>query len=193
VSSEQPKRSPEQEALIVAKIKAETSGKVVQHPATQRDVSPIGTKASQPGTERAARAKRKPKAIQGDNVTLNRGKPAAETQASPNLLAWMNERHAVIFDYGGRCVVADIAAQGDTVRTFFTDDFRKRYQNRTVGMGKKSVPLGDWFLTHPRREQYYELVLRPDTLAREVLVHGRRCLNLWRGFAANPRRATGAA
>jgi hypothetical protein len=187
MSSEQPKRTPEELAALVAQIKAETSGKIVQHPATQRDVNQNGSVPNQSGSQRAARAKPRPEPDK--RFAPRRGKipiAAAEPQASPSLLAWMNERHAVIFDYGGRCVVADIAGQGDTVRTFFTDDFRKRYQNRMVGMGKKSVPLGDWFLTHPHREQYYELVLRPDTLAREVRVHGRRCLNLWRGFAVKP-------
>jgi hypothetical protein len=98
----------------------------------------------------------------------------------------MNERHAVIFDYGGRCVVAEIL--GDQVRTFHTEDFKKRYQNRTVAVGKRSIPLGDWWLGHEKREEYYELVLRPDTLNRVVWKDGRRCLNLWRGFSVTPRK-----
>jgi hypothetical protein len=180
VIGEQPKRTPEQEAALIARIKAETSGKVVQHPAAVTSHGRLSKPRAAPKQTRA-----KPKRTKQPGAAAQR--PAAEPQASPSLLAWMNERHAVVFDYGGRCVVADIAGQGDTVRTFHTDDFKKRYQNRMVGMGKQSVPLGDWWLTHPRREEYFELVLRPDTLAREVQVHGRRCLNLWRGFAVKPK------
>jgi hypothetical protein len=108
-------------------------------------------------------------------------------KAVPYSLGWMNKRHAVIFDYGGKCVVAD--TYGEEVHVVAFEDFKKRYQNRIAREGRRVLTVGDWWLAHDGREEYQGLVLRPDTLEREIVDGGLRYLNLWRGFAVRPRQA----
>ncbi len=66
------------------------------------------------------------------------------------------------------------------------EDFRNCYMNQLVTIvksdGKRThIPLGRWWLEHPRRRQYEALVFRPG----EPEELGNY-LNMWRGFALDP-------
>lgn len=110
---------------------------------------------------------------------------SAMEQAEAKELRELNDRHAVISSLGGKCRV--IAKEFDhafgrtkIVKQGF-EDFRNRYMNRQMEYMKdkdgnpKFMPLGKWWLEHPRRTQY-------DTM---VFVPGREtpgAYNLWQGF-----------
>lgn len=121
-------------------------------------------------------------------------KRARQFVESPDLLE-LNDRHSVISDMGGRCVV--ITEVQDRGRRLISkqsfQNFRDRYVKRKVKVGEKTVGkdphatvvpvyenLGDWWLKHPRGNQYDRVVFAPG-----CEVPG--CYNLWQGFAVEPR------
>lgn len=100
-------------------------------------------------------------------------------------LVEMNERHAVIRTWGGKCSVVEelydpVVQRSELVRTSFAD-IRNAYCNRRVKVGEskdgvaKYVKLGSWWIDHPQRRQYDTLIFAPE---REV----PGAYNLWRGF-----------
>ncbi len=100
-------------------------------------------------------------------------------------LVMMNERHAVIRTWGGKCVVVEeifdpVMERTQLVRTSFAD-IRNAYCNKfvKVGEGKDGIPkfeaLGSWWLKNPLRREYSTLVFAPE---RDV----PDAYNLWRGF-----------
>jgi hypothetical protein len=62
-------------------------------------------------------------------------------------------------------------------------DFRNLHMNQKVTVKSKDVPLGKWWLEHPKRRQYDGLTFRPGDDRR--VINGR--LNLWRGWAFEPK------
>lgn len=107
-------------------------------------------------------------------------------------LRYLNERFAVIGNIGGKCRVVEEVYDESLKRTRLIkstfEDFRNRYmnQNEAVQQGNKvrMVPVGKWWLEHPRRRQYDRLVFVPG---QEV----EGAYNLWRGYGCNalPGRA----
>ena len=74
------------------------------------------------------------------------------------------------------------------VEPFLSSDFRLLYQNRVVdvqiaGGRSKKVPLAEYWLKHPRRRGYEQVVFAPGQ-------DYPRCYNLWRGFAVEPKKGT---
>jgi Family of unknown function (DUF5906) len=67
------------------------------------------------------------------------------------------------------------------------EDFKKRYMNRyamrETDEGTKRVPAGKFWLENPKRITYEGVVFEPGE---PVLMSGNR-LNLWRGFAVEPK------
>jgi hypothetical protein len=109
--------------------------------------------------------------------------------AQDKRLLELNEKHAVIENYGGCCrVMEDPGNEGDgdehgalTLQTF--DDFKNRYSNRKVMIGydKKGnpmeKPLGAWWLENASRRQYHSITFSPGNSDKPGMY------NLWRGFA----------
>ena len=109
---------------------------------------------------------------------------ARQYAIDPQLLE-MNERHAVIRNFGGKCVIIEEVmdhAVGRTrvTKTSFTD-IRNAYMHLQVEIGendkgeKQYSPLGAWWLKHPQRRQYDTLCFAP---CKEI----PGAYNLWRGF-----------
>jgi hypothetical protein len=108
----------------------------------------------------------------------------------------MNDKHAVISNLGGKCVVMEWAPSAITpgakelsYQSFAS--FRERYANRYIdlpdGRGRiESVSQAPLWLSHPQRRQYEGLDLVPN--GPEVLPGGY--LNLWRGWGVVPRRGS---
>ena len=104
----------------------------------------------------------------------------------------LNQKHSVIGNYGSKCVVLswerwniDPKVFVPTFQTF--EDFAKRYMNRYVlretDEGTKRVAAGKYWLGDPKRTTYEGVVFEPGE---PVLMSGNR-LNLWRGFAVEPK------
>ena len=99
----------------------------------------------------------------------------------------LNELHAVIADFGGKCRI--ISESMD--RTFDPprpriskqsfEDFRNRYMHQKVQVGKNDKgepiykPVGAWWLGHPLRRQYTSIVFAPNQEVEDAL-------NTWQGF-----------
>jgi len=65
-----------------------------------------------------------------------------------------------------------------------TGDFRTLLSNRAKQIDTaKSIPLANWWLSHPQRRQYSGVVFEPGE---PETVRGNR--NLWTGFTVNPRK-----
>lgn len=111
---------------------------------------------------------------------------AKETVIDPDL-AFMNERHAIIGNLGGKCRVVEevedkiLGRSKLTVSSFA--DIQNRYSNKWVmleGEKKTAVPLGKYWLTHKERRQYDYLRFAP-------LEDIPNVYNLWRGFSVEPK------
>lgn len=119
----------------------------------------------------------------------------AKEEAIDPALREMNDRHAVIGSQGGKCFIIEeqddpVLNRSRLVKQGF-DHFRNRYMNRTIDLGEKKdrkgnvvgrveMPLGEWWLRHPKRRQYETIVFSPG---RDV----PGSYNLWRGFGCEPR------
>ena len=100
----------------------------------------------------------------------------------------LNERHAVIADYGGKCKIVTLTNNPQTGRQDMTiqdfSDFEKRYMHHrmeyTNADGEHvSMPLGKYWLHWENRRQYERLVYSPNIALPNTL-------NLWRGYAIDP-------
>lgn len=115
----------------------------------------------------------------------------AKEEAVDPWLRKLNERHAVISNWNGKCRV--IEEQFDEVLKRYKmtrqsfEDFRNRYMHLNVSLGQNNKgveilkPVGVWWLQHEKRRQYDKLVFAPG---KEV----PGAYNLWRGFACDARQ-----
>jgi hypothetical protein len=96
----------------------------------------------------------------------------------------LNVRHAVIRNLGGKCRIIEEVYDPILKRPKLTkqsfQDFQNGYMHtKVVVMGGKGkpieVPLGRWWLNHPMRRQYANMVFAPEKESED-------CYNLWRGF-----------
>ena len=109
---------------------------------------------------------------------------ARENAVDPEL-AKLNDRYAVVTMGGKQRVIYE---QKDptldryrlVMMTF--EDFSKKYMNISIECGEdakgnpRSMPKGKWWLCHPKRRQFEEVIFSP-----EKDIEG--CYNMWRGFA----------
>jgi hypothetical protein len=95
----------------------------------------------------------------------------------------MNGKHAVLFGQHGKVVVLTEETEDDQVQIRFSDPgTMSLLYPQPVRVGKKSMPLGDWWIRHAHRRFYRGIELAPNG-------HGNPgYYNLWRGFAVEPKR-----
>lgn len=110
----------------------------------------------------------------------------AKEKAIDPALAELNDKHAVIEDIGGKCLIVTevynepLDRHGLSRQTF--DSFKNRYSNRMVQIGEdkegnpKYMKLGHWWLGHRQRRQFETIVFAPE---KDI----KNAYNLWRGFA----------
>lgn len=114
---------------------------------------------------------------------------AKEYSQDPNLTE-MNDRHAVIGNMGGKCLVIEEVMDDQLNRAKLTfasfEAVRNRYSNRKIKVGEtkegqdQMVPLGKYWLDHPMRRQYDTIKFMPNSDKDGVY-------NLWQGFNVEPR------
>ena len=118
--------------------------------------------------------------------------PTALVNWDPAVRA-MNEQHAVIESVGGKTVIASWEPNPINLNRMMVvyqnkDSFLLRYSNKTVPVipsgrsGTRSVPLGQWWLSHPDRRQFRGVTFRPGGPG--VV---SECLNLWQGWGVVPQ------
>jgi hypothetical protein len=117
-----------------------------------------------------------PKNPDGDREVEGTGLAPSEA------ITFMNNRHFVVMA-GGQAVVATERADGGLDMSS-PSSIRQYYANRRVVFqsenGPKSVQLGTWWLSEPRRRTYQYIVLDPERSA------DSNVFNLWRGFGIKP-------
>ena len=95
----------------------------------------------------------------------------------------LNEDFAVIGNLGGKCRVVEDLYDSAMRRTRLTKqtfyDFRNRFGNQFITVGKKAVAVGQWWLSNPKRRQFNYLVFSPG-------LSDPNAYNLWQGFACVP-------
>lgn len=129
-----------------------------------------------------------------DRYALRQIERAKEDAIDP-MLRELNDRHAVIENFGGKCVVVEEVQDELLGRSYLTkqgfDHFRNRYMNQTINLGDKKdkkgnvvgqieMPAGEWWLRNPQRRQYNKIVFAPG---RDVA----GAYNLWRGFGCDAK------
>lgn len=124
----------------------------------------------------------------------NRQIDRAEEEAVDPALRELNDRHAVIENIGGKCLVAEeitdpiLGLPALTLQDFSA--FNNRYNHRSIQIGQDAkgnaitMPLGKWWLGNESRRQYRQIVFSPE---REVA----DAYNLWTGFAVEAKPGTG--
>lgn len=116
----------------------------------------------------------------------------AKEDAIHPMLREMNEKHAVISDIGGKCriiseVFDDVLGRNSLSKQSFAD-FGHRYCNVQVEVGQTAKgqplykPLGQWWINHPERRQYENIIFSPG---KDVT----GSYNLWRGFSFTPQES----
>lgn len=107
-------------------------------------------------------------------------------------LAYLNSRHAVISDIGGKCRIISetVDEEREDRRVIISlqsfDDFRNRYRHIRVVVGftedNKPVakPVGAWWADHHQRQQFEGMVFAPGRIT-------HTSYNLWRGFSVEAR------
>jgi hypothetical protein len=104
----------------------------------------------------------------------------AKEEVEEPWLRKLNETFAVIGNLGGKCRVIEEVMDTGMERSVFTkqsfNDFRNRFANVFVTVGKRTLPVGQWWLTHPRRRQFDYLMFNPGCT-------NPNTYNLWQGFA----------
>ena len=113
--------------------------------------------------------------------------------ALPEAIKEMNDKHAVISNLGGKCVVMEwtkslIMPDAKELAYQSFTSFRERYANQHVDFGGPygRMSKATYWLAHPQRRQYEGLDLMPNGPA--VLPGGY--LNLWRGWGVEPRKGS---
>ena len=152
--------------------------------AKPRDLSDVGAKAkarTQGEQQKASSAGGFEEA--GSASSAGEGDPPEDEDD----LSRLNREFCVVLDSGKARVLHFETVRQDKhsreVACFLSfDDFRNWHMNFTVEVGKKDVPLGQWWLKNPDRRQYRGLTFEPAA-PREI--NGR--LNLWRGWGVEAK------
>ena len=100
------------------------------------------------------------------------------------LIDELNNKYCVVLE-GSKVRVLTFSQQhGREMVNYLTfSDFRNLYMNRPINVGEeKTVPLGGYWLKHPKRRQYDGVVFEP---CKPQVVDGN--LNLWRGWGIEPK------
>ncbi len=109
-------------------------------------------------------------------------KPGNNSTAGHMAVAELNRSHFISRESGKTIVFREVCNAADNsirLQRLATRDVIDFFRNRMVKVGKKSVDLGNYWLGHPDRRQYSDVIFSPN-----VDVPGT--YNLWRGFAIRP-------
>jgi hypothetical protein len=104
----------------------------------------------------------------------------ARDRAADPAVAELNEKYAFVIAGDRAAVLEEIETDLRRFRLLPVSTFKLALENRTVEAGEKPVKLAKYWLEHPRRRQYEDIVFAPGRDVPSVY-------NLWRGFAVEPR------
>ncbi len=110
--------------------------------------------------------------------------PAANPVSA--MIAEFNQRYMVVSE-AGRVIIYEPTSDPILKRQYYTritfEDFKKLYLNRRIYIGIEKVKVADIWLASPHRQQFIRGVTFDPSGARPP----EGTLNLWQGFAVEPR------
>jgi hypothetical protein len=121
--------------------------------------------------------------------------PPSSEMEEDDAVRRMNDKHAVISNLGGKCVIMEwvpsAISEGQKELSYQTfQAFRERYANQYIFVRNRgrieTAPFALIWLAHPNRRQYEGLDLVPG--GPQILPNG--CLNLWRDWGVEPRKGS---
>lgn len=120
-----------------------------------------------------------------ERYALRQIERAHEYALDPDLRS-MNERFAVVTNFGGKCRVIeevyDERLRRGVLTTLAFEDIRNAFLHQHKSLGNdETMPMAEWWLRNPNRRQYDRIVFVPNA---EEEING--CYNLWRGFGFDP-------
>jgi hypothetical protein len=129
------------------------------------------------------------KGSQIEKYALRQISRAREDAINP-WLGKLNEKHAIISDWGGKCRVVqeqydEVMGRSRLTKQSF-EDFSNRYMNHKIVVGTNkednpiTKPVGRWWLENEHRRQYEKIIFAPGKEVPDAY-------NLWRGFACDAR------
>jgi hypothetical protein len=134
----------------------------------------------------------------GSLTVIEKAAPLVPANETPEETAVreMNDKHAVISNLGGKCVIMEwvpsAISEGQKELSYQNfQAFRERYANQhiLVPSGRdrwENKPFAPIWLAHPHRRQYEGLDLVPG--GDPILPNGY--LNLWKGWGVEPRKGS---
>ena len=106
----------------------------------------------------------------------------AKDEVEEPWLRKLNDHHIVVGNFSGKCRIIEDVYDPAMRRTRMTHqsfgDFKNRYSNVYVQMGKRNISVGNWWLGHPKRRQVEAVVFSPGHTP-------PNSYNLWQGFSCN--------
>jgi len=120
-----------------------------------------------------------------ERYALRQIERAHENAIDPDLRL-MNERFAVVSNFGGKCRIIeeiyDDRLRRSTLTTLTFEDLRNAFLHQQKALpNDQFIPLAEWWLRHTQRRQYDRIVFQPNE-DEEV----NNNYNLWRGFGVEP-------
>jgi hypothetical protein len=175
---------PEEDAAEFIRVIAETAGdEEANHRAQTVDHTAQKHDAGQPTTGWPRLAEiLDPTVVQKVQNWLGISKKK-RSEVTEKVIDELNAKHAVVW-VGGKCAVLkesfDPVLGGTEITLCSPADFRTYFGNRKVFNGEKTVGIGSYWLSHPKRRQYEGIVFAPG---HETPKH----YNLYQGFAVEPK------
>jgi hypothetical protein len=134
-------------------------------------------------------------AKRGEIALIGVGVAVRDTAILPDMLAAMNDRHAVVGNVGGKCRIVEWVPSevdpGALIASFQSKtDFINRYAQHRVGWTRRGDPLtlGQWWFEHPRRADHRGVVFQPGAPNVLIRPESGSWLNIWRGWGVTPQR-----
>jgi hypothetical protein len=178
-----------------AKAKTEASFAEKLDAATVRLVKAKAKAELEPEPEAELQAGPEAEASKALTIIEPKTVPANETPIE-KAIREMNDKHAVISNLGGKCVIMEWVpspiSEGQKELSYQTfAAFRERYANQYVVVSNskgrwETAPAAPIWLAHPHRRQYEGLDLVPG--GPPILPNGY--LNLWKGWGVEPRKGS---
>jgi len=104
---------------------------------------------------------------------------SAKEEVEEPWLRRLNDEFFIVGDMGGKTRVLseipDIIPGRYRLSKQTFGDFRNRFLNQTILVGKRTMCVADWWFKHPHRRQFDRLIFDPKN-------RDPNCYNLWQGF-----------
>ena len=102
----------------------------------------------------------------------------------------LNRNHIFIEDLGGKPAVtlmlySEVTGKKE-LNFIHIESFKQIYMNRTIALGNRPVPIGQYWLQDSRRTTVKAITFDPSQTKQIIEIDGESYLNLWNGLGVAP-------